>query len=370
MTQMIRRFLIIVIFLLEVGVAAAHQGGRGFIQLIAVDDQLQMHLEINATDLSAFINQQSNTSVRESKKLQDLLVVERVKDALALVVDEREVDFRYAGDSVTIHSDGLYRQYQFTVDRDSSSRPINSVVFQIKFDRFPYLIEQALIRVTRGDEEISLIASPEQPKQRVVFSSNKLLATYELFFLQGIKHIFTGWDHQLFLICLMLPLILGTKKIQNVGHRDRVKEGVKVVTAFTLSHSITLTLAALGLFSLPERLVESVIAFSIVVAATLNIQQRYQLRQWTLALFFGLIHGVGFAGALSSLGLSAENFLHSIVAFNIGVEVGQIAIVLFSVLILSAVFKTDVIKRRLMYWGSALIATVALFLTIMRLFSE
>lgn len=369
MTQMIRSFLVIVIFLLEIGTVAAHQGGRGFIQLIAVDDQLQMHLEINATDLSAFINQQPNTSVKESKKLQDLLVVERVKDALALVIDENEVDFRYAGDSVTIHSDGLYRQYQFTVDRDSRSQPINSVVFQIKFDRFPYLIEQALIRVTTGGEEISLIASPEQPIQRASFSSNKLLATYTLFFLQGVKHIFTGWDHQLFLICLMLPLILGTQKIRIIGHRDRIREGVKVVTAFTISHSITLTLAAIGLFSIPERLVESVIAFSIVIAATLNIQQRYQFRQWTLALFFGLIHGVGFAGALSSLGLSPGNFLHSIVAFNIGVEVGQIAIVLIAVLLLSVVFKSEVIKMRSMYWGSALIATVACFLTIMRLFS-
>jgi HupE / UreJ protein len=100
-----------------------------------------------------------------------------------------------------------------------------------------------------------------------------------------------------------------------------------VVTAFTLAHSITLSLATLGVISLPSRLVESVIALSVVLAAANNLRPLVQGRRWMAAFGFGLIHGFGFASVLAELGLPREALAVSLVGFNVGVELGQLAIV-------------------------------------------
>ena len=101
----------------------------------------------------------------------------------------------------------------------------------------------------------------------------------------------------------------------------------KVVTAFTVAHSITLSLAALGVISLPSRLVESAIAVSVVLAALNNVRSVVYGGRWIIAFCFGLIHGFGFASVLTDLGLPQESMLLALVAFNLGVELGQLAIV-------------------------------------------
>jgi xanthosine utilization system XapX-like protein len=108
------------------------------------------------------------------------------------------------------------------------------------------------------------------------------------------------------------------------------KEVLKVVTAFTLAHSITLTLAALGYISLPSRLVESVIAASIIVAAMSNIRGNLDTKRWIMAFGFGLIHGFGFASVLADLGLPQNALITALIGFNVGVELGQLAIGLCS----------------------------------------
>ena len=100
-----------------------------------------------------------------------------------------------------------------------------------------------------------------------------------------------------------------------------------VVTAFTLAHSITLTLAALRLVELPSRLVESAIAASVVLAAVNNLVPVVERRRWMVAFAFGLIHGFGFASVLAELGLPQETLVLSLLGFNLGVELGQLAIV-------------------------------------------
>ena len=102
---------------------------------------------------------------------------------------------------------------------------------------------------------------------------------------------------------------------------------MKIVTAFTLAHSITLSLAALGVVSLPSRWVESAIALSVVLAALNNIWPVVYGKRWVIAFAFGLIHGFGFASVLADLGLPQESLLIALVAFNLGVELGQLVIV-------------------------------------------
>ena len=134
---------------------------------------------------------------------------------------------------------------------------------------------------------------------------------------------------------------------------------VKVVTAFTLAHSITLSLAALGVVSLPSRWVESAIALSVVLAALNNLWPVVYGKRWVIAFAFGLIHGFGFASVLSDLGLPRESLLVALVAFNLGVELGQLVIVGIFLPIAYQLRATALYQRALVVCGSGAIALIA-----------
>jgi len=104
-------------------------------------------------------------------------------------------------------------------------------------------------------------------------------------------------------------------------------EVLRIVTAFTIAHSITLSLAVLGFITLPSRLIESTIAASVVIAALNNLYPLIKKRLWIVAFLFGLVHGLGFANVLTELALPKPSLAVSLVAFNLGVEAGQLAIV-------------------------------------------
>ena len=166
----------------------------------------------------------------------------------------------------------------------------------------------------------------------------------------GTEHIFVGYDH----VAFLLALVLWARRIWTV---------VKVVTAFTLSHSVTLSLAALDLVSLPGGLVEPLIAASVIAVALENFFNRNVARRWWVALFLGLIHGFGFAGVLREGGLPQEGLLVPLAFFNIGVEIGQLAIIAIVVpvlllidLLMAPAPAVPVRRPALVYTGSALIA--------------
>lgn len=135
---------------------------------------------------------------------------------------------------------------------------------------------------------------------------------------------------------------------------------VKVVTAFTLAHSITLSLAAFDVIRLPGRLTESVIAASIVVAALNNVFPRVTEGRWRIAFAFGLLHGFGFASVLAEMGLPKGARLVSLIAFNLGVEAGQLAVVLAVMPLAYLLRSTAFYRRGVMPWGSSAIAALAL----------
>jgi hypothetical protein len=183
------------------------------------------------------------------------------------------------------------------------------------------------------------------------------------YFHAGIWHILSGIDHLLFLLSLLLPAVL----LRKGGQWEPVSEAspalisiFKVVTAFTLAHSLTLTLAALDIVRLPSRLTESVIAVSIVIAALNNIFPIVTETRARIAFAFGLLHGFGFASVLADMGLPQGARLISLVAFNLGIETGQLAVVLAVVPLIYALRAGVFYRRALMPWGSAAIAAVAI----------
>jgi hypothetical protein len=184
----------------------------------------------------------------------------------------------------------------------------------------------------------------------------------------GLWHIWTGPDHLLFLICLLLPAVLVHNTFSGGALRSVLVDVTQVVTAFTVAHSVTLAAGALHLVSLPARFTESTIAASVVVAAALNVRPVRHVRRWHAAFGFGLIHGFGFASAIEELGVTTAGLIPTLLAFNMGIEVGQLAVVIallpLAYVVRDRAWYRPVVVRN----GSVVIAAIALLWLIERAF--
>jgi hydrogenase/urease accessory protein HupE len=171
----------------------------------------------------------------------------------------------------------------------------------------------------------------------------------------GVEHIALGWDH----IAFVIAVILWGRGPWPV---------VRVVTAFTVAHSITLVLSVLDMVRVPSRPVEVLIALSIVYVAAENFFMRDIGRRWRLTFLFGLVHGLGFAGALREFGLPADAIGLALAAFNVGVEIGQIAIVLAGLAVLAAADRArgGVRDPRLVHALSAVLLVCGMFWAVQR----
>ena len=173
------------------------------------------------------------------------------------------------------------------------------------------------------------------------------------FFLLGVEHILSGYDHLLFLLGLLLP-------------GGGLLALTKIITAFTLAHSVTLSLAVLNLVALPGRLIEAVIALSIAAVAAENLfLQPTVTRRWVVSFCFGLVHGFGFSSALRELGLPPHGLLLSLFGFNAGVEAGQ-ALVVAVALPLLLVLRHTRWEKRMVLSSSLAMLVVGLVLFVER----
>ena len=187
----------------------------------------------------------------------------------------------------------------------------------------------------------------------------------------GVNHIWTGFDHLLFLLALLLPAALvrvGHDWQPRPGLGTATREVLKVVTAFTLAHSITLALAFFGVIRLPSQWIEVGIAVSVFAAAWNNLRPFLPGRAWIMAFGFGLVHGMGFAGALANLALPSKARGLALASFNVGVELGQMGIVLLVLPLLYAASRRSWYPRLVMGVGSLGIAFVAVLWILERAF--
>lgn len=225
------------------------------------------------------------------------------------------------------HSDGAYEVLRFAVDCPSAPRTL-SIKYTLLFNLDPQ--HRGLLRLEEGGLTHTAVFSPDRDTWQLDGHRVALGQQFLDYFRTGVWHIWTGFDHMLFLCALLLPAVLvyHDGKWQAVaGFRQAFFGVLGIVTAFTIAHSITLTLAVLGFVRLPSRLVESTIAASVVIAALNNLYPVIKRRLWVVAFVFGLAHGLGFANVLIDLGLPRGALAVSLVSFNLGVEVGQMAIV-------------------------------------------
>lgn len=268
------------------------------------------------------------------------------------------------------HSDGTYAVLSLHAQCPSLAGPLKAR-YSMLFDVDPS--HRGLVQwVAPGvDTAQALVFGTESAEQVLTLQPAGAWQTLKQYLLDGIWHIWIGYDHILFLLSLLLPAVL----IRQAGKWEAAptlgssfKEVLKVVTAFTLAHSITLTLAAMEIISLPSRLVESVIAASVVVAALNNLRGTVDKRRWVMAFVFGLIHGFGFASVLADLGLPKNALVLALVGFNGGVEIGQLTIVAVFLPIAYLLRNTRFYRVGVLIGGSLLVAMLASWWLVQRMF--
>ena len=246
---------------------------------------------------------------------------------LALRSDGTPCATRAVGHLVDDHSDGAYEVLRFEADCAGPPQVLE-VGYDFFFDLDPQ--HRGLVRLESDGQTHTAVLGPNHQTWRVERGAVTWLGTVVDYVNEGVWHIWTGFDHILFLCALLLPAVVAYRGGRWVGvteFGEAFVNVIKIVTAFTLAHSITLSLAVLGFIALPSRLVESAIAVSVIAAALNNLHPVVKSRLWVVAFGFGLVHGLGFANVLTELGLPTGALAVALVSFNLGVEIGQLAIV-------------------------------------------
>ena len=215
--------------------------------------------------------------------------------------------------------------------------------------------------VTKARGKFSYVGMPDRERRYTALAQTELgvaldrgapvdvrpLATLWHFIGQGMLHILTGYDHLLFILTLMLA----------VGSWRRL---AVIVTSFTAAHSITLVVATTGLFTLPARVVEPLIALSVLVVAADALLRPQANARATVTFAFGLLHGFGLSNVLRDLGLSGRALVPALLGFNVGVELGQLAVVacVFPLILLLRQRRDTYAPARMVLCGSVAVAAV------------
>ncbi len=210
--------------------------------------------------------------------------------------------------------DGKYIVEKITLDCNTSLKGKSIEIINLS------VLTDALITVNYANN--STYEGLVNNKEPIIIIPDEVSYYPTAYLYLGVDHLLNGIDHILFILGLIF-LVRGTWNI------------IKTITAFTLAHSITLGLTVLNIISLPQATVEILIALTIVyLALEINDSDKIDFTPWGLAFGFGLLHGMGFAGALTDIGISNENIFLSLLFFNIGIELGQLILIpIFSILI-------------------------------------
>jgi hypothetical protein len=364
-----KRLAALLLMLVMAGVASAHISSSGFLVIQAQDRSLGGSLEIAVRDAEIAVGLDTNhdgkitwgelhaAEPRLAQYAAQHLILSTQGSACPLTFQPLQVNERV---------DGNYAWLPFTAQCAVTPRTL-SVSYSLMSDLDPS--HRGLLTLTSGATAQTGVLGGKGATADFILDETSRWRAFGEYLQAGIGHIWGGIDHLLFLISLLLPAVLSRRK----GRWEPVANArpaffsiLKVVTAFTLAHSITLTLAALDVVRLPSRLTESVIAASIIVAALNNIFPVVTERRARIAFAFGLLHGFGFASVLADMGLPSGARLLSLLAFNLGIEAGQLAVVLAVMPLVYQLRAERLYRNAVLPWGSAAIAGLALVWLVQR----
>lgn len=367
-----RRFVMVLALTAWASVAHAHKPSDSYLALSLQDERVAGQWDIALRDLDFAIGLDADgngeiTWGEVKAKRKDIIAYAMAR--LAIAADRADCPITNTGELIDNHSDGAYAVLRFTAACPHMPEDLQ-VTYRLFFDIDPQ--HKGLLRLEVGGATRTAIFGPETAQQTFQLARPSPWKQFLDYLGTGVEHIWKGYDHILFLLSLLLPAVVvrGKKRwVPSEGFRAAFIDVLKIVTAFTVAHSITLSLATLQVVSLPARISKSAIAMSVVLAALNNLFPIILGRRWVVAFCFGLIHGFGFASVLTDLGLPSGVLALALVGFNLGVEVGQIAIVAIFLPVAYLLRRTWLYRSLVLVGGSSAIVAVAALWFVERAFN-
>ena len=389
------QIIFILLFLIPI-FTYAHRPDRSVVYLrIYETGGVEGHFDLGVEDLKKYLD-------LDLKLHPNLQEVERYKETIrSYILQHASFTSRYGThkivftDEISILwlSSGSFVVSNFYLDNMAQVPDNLEVSFSVFLDENPMHTNGLGIEynwkagIINNEKIIALDFSTSHRTKNLDLTDTSIWNGFLAMIKQGMLHIWVGMDHVLFLLALILPSVVRRRSSLTGNGSDTVQESgyyiwgwqpvqkfrpaflyiLKIVTFFTIAHTITLSLAALQIVVLPSWLVESIIAFSIGLAAYHNIRPIFIGKDWIIAFVFGLFHGFGFATVLGELGFKGENLSLSLLGFNIGVEIGQVVIIALIFPFLFFMRKLKVYPK-FMVIISVLLIVISIYWMIERLF--
>ena len=324
------RYAFALFLALVAGAAQAHRASDGFLTLRIEDARIRGQYELALRDVAALapVDADGDRSLTWGELRRGQAAVAGALGATLQIEGDGGVCALAVGEML-IHdrSDGRYAW----LDLDATCpRPIAQlrIRYRVLFDLDPS--HRGLMALQAGGLTHTAVFEPSRDTVSIRLTEATPLRQFVDYFREGAHHIWIGADHILFLLALLLPCVLHRSAgawLPVPRLRQAGWEVFRVVSAFTIAHSVTLSLSALDVVRLPGGPTETVIALSVLLAALNNLRPVVVGARWQVALGFGLIHGFGFASVLGDMGLPDGARALALLAFNLGIEAGQLAIV-------------------------------------------
>ena len=344
------------------GTALAHKASDSYLQLKVEGSEITGQWDLALRDLHTLVdldaNGDGNITWGELKSAQ-VPVQTVLKQYLRLNSGSAFCPLSFTRLQVDEHSDGAYAVLDLRASCPEEVETLG-VDYSLLFEQDP--THRGLLRLDFGAAR-SAVFGPQVRAQRFARADAGSWTSLGQYVREGAVHVWSGWDHLLFLATLLLPAVL-----RREGHRWIVSESARqsftqiliVISAFTLAHAATLTLVLLERVEVPSRWVESLVAATVAFAAINNLYPLVRQRLWLLSFGFGLIHGAAIASVLAALDLAKTNLALALLGFNLGVEGGQLLVVAAWLPLAFALRRTRLYQWGIVTIGSTAVLAVAL----------
>ena len=367
-------WILIALFSVAANASFAHKFNESYVYFDVTDTTLSGRIEVTLTNLAQVLAQDGtvSTPITEDAALaRSEEIFAYFNERMQLLTDGVRYDVSFHSIDFLQTDFDTFAALKFDVLGIASTPTTLQMSYDALFgDIDPTHRGYALIgsntRNGMGENEsfISLVFAPGDGIKDLYLNDEPTGEVFKTFLEHGVWHIWLGFDHVLFLVTLLLSSVMFIQAARwepSDSLRASLMNTVKIVTVFTLAHSVTLTLATFSIVTLPVAFVEAVIAISIAVVAVGNLMPRFHTQSWKIVFIFGLFHGFGFANVLEPLGLDPARKALGLFAFNIGVELGQLVIVLLVFPILYAIRALPAYRLIGLQAGSVALIAIAMF---------
>ena len=359
------RLLLVVAIVVWAGPVWAHKPSDSYLTIAGRrGDTVDVRWDIAVRDLEVAVTVDGNGDGRVTwAELRRAIPQARAYAAahLGITAGGRACPVTFAGpEQVVTHSDGAYLILSPSFHCPVTAEALD-IDYTLLFDLDPQ--HRGIARLDDGSGRV-LIFDTDRRHLDVALGGAGPPGQLAAAIRSGVHHIWTGYDHLLFLLALLLPAVLRRRPDGRWAGVDDVRTAAadiaRVVTSFTVAHSITLSLAAFGVLAPPARLIESLIAASVLIAAANNLYPILRKDRWLAAFALGLLHGFGFSATLNDAGLTGRALLKTLFGFNVGVELGQMSLVLLFIPLAWWLRNRRVYRTVVLQGGSAAIAVLSL----------